>query len=212
MYILPLLSLILLPPLPLHVVHFHLPQQEEPMVTYHHCLSEFTDTADHRRSGINTWQDFSGANRHYQIWNLYWPIHNIWTCTCTLQLHVCIRLAQCHPSLCHIIILWCNMYLFLLAMPMYTWVSGRAMSIEDWLALWLAILDNEYACPLIFGLLVMNADANGCIKYCNSVLGLHRTISRGNDTQLSLLSVVLKLSVSENWKDRPGSWSDTVAV
>jgi hypothetical protein len=34
-------------------------------LSYHHTLSEFTDTADHRRHGINTWQDAPGSSQPY---------------------------------------------------------------------------------------------------------------------------------------------------
>ena len=35
---------------------------------YKYCHSQFTDTANHRRSGWNTWQDESGvyANTHFK--------------------------------------------------------------------------------------------------------------------------------------------------
>ena len=35
---------------------------------YKRCLSQFSDTANHRRSGWNTWQDESGvyANSHFK--------------------------------------------------------------------------------------------------------------------------------------------------
>lgn len=40
-------------------------QDEGPEVKYRHGLSEFTDTADHRRKGLNTWQDSPGSIRNY---------------------------------------------------------------------------------------------------------------------------------------------------
>ncbi len=43
------------------------PQVEDlsPEVRYRRTQSEFTDTADHRRSGANTWQDCVGTVRDY---------------------------------------------------------------------------------------------------------------------------------------------------
>ena len=40
-------------------------KDEGPEIKYRHGLSEFTDTADHRRKGLNTWQDSPGAIKDY---------------------------------------------------------------------------------------------------------------------------------------------------
>ena len=44
---------------------FQVSQDEGPVVKHRHGMSEFTDTADHRRKGLNTWQDSSGSIRDY---------------------------------------------------------------------------------------------------------------------------------------------------
>ncbi|WAR23426.1 CI135-like protein [Mya arenaria] len=44
------------------------PDFEDKSAAYRKCLSQFTDTANHRRPGRNTWQDESGiyTNTHYK--------------------------------------------------------------------------------------------------------------------------------------------------
>lgn len=51
----------------LYVLGFviQVPEDEGPVVKYRHGMSEFTDTADHRRKGLNTWQDSPGSIRDY---------------------------------------------------------------------------------------------------------------------------------------------------
>ena len=40
-------------------IHFQPPEKDN-TEAYKKCHSQFTDTADYRRSGLNTWQDESG--------------------------------------------------------------------------------------------------------------------------------------------------------
>lgn len=71
-YILRLISILLIMLLLMqHVCFFvffvdlQVAKDEGPEVKYRHGLSELTDTADHRRKGLNTWQDSPGSIRDY---------------------------------------------------------------------------------------------------------------------------------------------------
>ena len=48
-----------------HNYFLQVAKDEGPEVKYRHGLSEFTDTADHKRKGLNTWQDSPGSIRDY---------------------------------------------------------------------------------------------------------------------------------------------------
>uniref|UniRef100_A0A8D0GST2 Cilia and flagella associated protein 95 n=1 Tax=Sphenodon punctatus TaxID=8508 RepID=A0A8D0GST2_SPHPU len=52
------------------------PQMDDYSIVHRKCCSQFTDTADYRRHGINTWQDESGIYANADLKLKVFPINN----------------------------------------------------------------------------------------------------------------------------------------